>query len=251
MTKKEMLEMLHALDAALKSPLTIAITGASALIIRGNISRSSNDIDVLVASDRLDRGYIKDILGKIAVKYHLKNDWIDTRPTEATFKDLPDYKPDLQKLEGDFKYLQPYIISKADSVITKFAHFTNIRQWDKGDIKETRFSEDDYKSIRKKLGDLSRKDPERALRIEIEFKAIKKEFIKTEEGFSFSNSEEVARYAKKRHGIILDNSYKKQIDEDCSDMRSSYEKAIIDIDHAALDTILKTKSKGLDNGMDL
>ena len=246
-----MLEMLHALDAELKSPLTIAITGASALIMRGNISRSSNDIDVLVASDRLDRGHLKDILGKIAVKYHLKNDWIDTRPAEATFKDLPDYKPDLQKLKGDFKYLKPYIISKADSVITKFAHFTNIRQWDKSDIKETRFSEDDYKSIRKKLDDLSMKDPERALRIEIEFKAVKKEFIKTEEGFSFSNSEEVARYAKKRHGIILDNSHKKQIDEDCSNMRSSYEKAIIDIDRAALDKILKTKSKGLDNGMDL
>ena len=32
MTKKEMLEMLHALDAALKSPFKIAITGASALI---------------------------------------------------------------------------------------------------------------------------------------------------------------------------------------------------------------------------
>jgi hypothetical protein len=244
MTKKEMLEMLHALDAALKSPLKIAITGASALIIRGSISRSSNDIDILVASDRLDRGHLKDVLGKIAVKYHLKNDWIDTRPTEATFKDLPDYKPDLQKLEGDFKHLQPYIISKADSVITKFAHFTNIRQWDKGDIKETQFSEDDYKSIRKKLGDLSRKDPERALRVEIEFKAIKKEFIKTEEGFSFSNSEEVARYAKKRHGIVLDNNHKKQLDDDCSKLRSSYEKAIIDIDRAALDKIVKTKSKG-------
>lgn len=79
MTKKEMLEMLHALDAALKSPLKIAITGASALIIRGSISRSSNDIDILVASDRLDRGHLKDVLGKIAVKYHLKNDWIDNR----------------------------------------------------------------------------------------------------------------------------------------------------------------------------
>ena len=150
MTKEEMIEMLHALDAELKSPLKIEITGASALIISGSISRSSNDIDVLGASDRLDQGHIKNVLNKIATKYHLTNDLIDTRPKELTLKDLPDYKPDLQKLKGNFKYLQPYIISKADSVITKFAHYENIRQWDKGDIKEAQFSDDDYKSIRKK-----------------------------------------------------------------------------------------------------
>lgn len=34
MTKKEMIEMLHALDKELKHPLKIVITGASALIIR-------------------------------------------------------------------------------------------------------------------------------------------------------------------------------------------------------------------------
>ena len=250
MTKKEMLEMLHALDAELKSPLKIVITGASSLIIRGSISRSSNDIDVLGASDHLDQGHIKNVLNKIATKYHLTNNWIDTRPMESTFRDLPDYKPDLQKLEGNFKYLQPYIISKADSVITKFAHYTNIRQWDKGDIKETQFSDDDFKSIWKKLNDLSKKDPERSLRIEIEFKAIKREFIKTKEGFSFSNSQEVSQYAKKRYGIILDERFKKQLDDDVLNMRSSYEKAIINIDFMALEKI-KNKRKGHDYGMDI
>jgi hypothetical protein len=122
MTKNEMLDMLHALDAELNAPLQITITGASALIIRGCISRSSNDIDILTASDHLNQSPLKEIVKKIAFKYNLQSDWIDTRPSEATFRDLPDYKPDLQKLEGNFKYLQPYIISKAcgcrsDSII--------------------------------------------------------------------------------------------------------------------------------------
>ena len=47
-----MVEMLHALDAELTAPLRIVITGASALIIQGCISRSSNDIDVLTASNQ-------------------------------------------------------------------------------------------------------------------------------------------------------------------------------------------------------
>jgi hypothetical protein len=251
MTRNEMLGMLHALDAALKAPLQIVITGASALIIRGCISRSSNDINVLRSSEHLDQGPLKDIVNKIAAKYNLKSDWIDTRPSEATFIDLPDYKPDLQKVEGNFKYLQLFIISKADSVITKFAHYTNIRQWDRGDIKATDFSDDDYGCVRKKLDDLSKKDHERALRIELEFKSVKPDFIKTEEGFSFSNSNEVALYAKKRHGIILDNSYLKQLDDDALNMRTSYQKAIIDIDNAALDKIVKTKSKDSDYGPDL
>ena len=88
------------------------------------------------------------------------------------------------------------------------------------------------------------------MRIEIEFKAIKREFIKTKEGFSFSSSEEVSQYAKKRYGIILDESFKKQLDDDVLNMRSSYEKAIIDIDFMALEKIKKQK-KGHDYGMDI
>ena len=94
MTKNEMVEMLHALDAELTAPLQIVITGASALIIRGCISRSSNDIDVLTASTQLNLGPLKEIVVKIAAKYNLQSDWIDTRPSEATFRDLPDYTPD-------------------------------------------------------------------------------------------------------------------------------------------------------------
>jgi hypothetical protein len=241
MTQNEMLDMLHALDAELTHPLELIITGASALILRGLISRSSNDIDILKSSDRLNQGYLKDVLKKIAEKYHLNNDWIDIRPIEETFKDLPEYKPDFKKLEGKFKYLQPYVISKADSVITKFARYTNIRQWDKKDIKAIQFSENDFKKLRKKLSILRKNDPERALRIEIEFKSIKPDFIKTGAGFSFSNSEEVAQYAKNKYGISLDESFKKHLDEDVLNLNSSYEKAIIEIDISALDKIKKTK----------
>jgi len=239
MTKNEMIEMLYVFDSELKSPLEIVVTGASALIIRGCISRASNDIVILSASDRLDQGYLKELVVKIALKFNLNNNWIDIRSEEATFRDLPGFEPDLEKLEGAFKYLQPYIISKADSVITKFAHFTNIRQWDRGDIKATDFNDEDFCHVRRKLDILSKTDPERALRIEIEFKSCKREFIKTDEGFSFTKSDEVVRYAKKRYGMVLDNSYKKQLDDDVLNMRTSYEKAIITIDVAALDEIVK------------
>ena len=185
----------------------------------------------------------KEIVTRIAAKYNLQSNWIDTRPSEATFRDLPDYKPDLYKLEEIFNYLEPYIISKADSVLTKFAHFTNIRQWDRGDIKAVDFSDDDYQSVRKKLADLGKKDPERALRIEIEFKSVKPDFIRTDDGFSFSNSNEVAQYARIRYGIILDDSFKNQLDYDALNMRYSYEKAIIAIDTMALDTLIKSNLK--------
>jgi hypothetical protein len=248
MNKQEMIEALYALDAELKSPLKIAITGASALILGSSIARSSNDIDVLRASDRLDQGDLKEAIRKIGVKYNLKEDWLNSKAEEGTFRDLPEYKPDLQpmKLERPLKYLQPFIISKADSVITKFAHFSNIRQWDKGDIKETQFGEEDFKDLRRKLAEVSKRDPERALRIEVEFKYIKPEFIKNEDSFSYSNSEEVAQYAKKRYGIILDKTYLQQLDNDVRNMHNSYEKAIIEIDNTAIAKIVKEKDYGKD-----
>jgi hypothetical protein len=251
MKQIEMLEMLYALDAELMGPLTIVITGASALIIRGNVSRTSNDIDILKSSEDLDHGYIKECIERIAVRKKLNRDWIDTRPVKETFKDLPGYIPDLEELIPDrkFKNLRPFIISKADSVITKLARFQNIRSWDIGDIRETAFSDKDYIRITEKLRELTRTDPERALRIEIAFKGIKKDFIKTEDGFSFSSSNEVAEYGKKRYGIILEKEYLMQIDRDAADMTSSYEKAIIDIDKMALDRIIKERNH--EHGMEI
>jgi len=157
----------------------------------------------------------------------------------------------LVRLKGDFKYLEPFIISKADSVITKFARFTNIRSWDEADIKATEFSENDLKMIQKKLDELFLKNPERALRIEIKFKATKPEFIKTEDGFRYSNGSEVALYALKRYGIKVDNSYKNNLDEDVINSDGSYEKAIIEVDNIELAKILKKNNKGKNHGMDI
>lgn len=251
MKQIEMIEMLYALDAELREPLTIVITGASALIIRGNISRASNDIDILKSSENLDRGYIKEIINKIAAKKGLNGDWIDTRPAEATFKDLPGYRPDLEALKQEKKFinLQPFIISKADSVITKLAHFQNIRSWDISDIKETPFSNNEFARVKEKIEELRKTDPERALRIEIAFKGIKKDFIKTEDGFSFSNTKEIAEYGKRRYGIVLDRDYLMQVDHGIAAMTYSYEKAIIDIDTMALDLIIKEKNH--ERGMDI
>jgi hypothetical protein len=168
---------------------------------------------------------------------------MDTRPIESTFKDLPGYRPDLEELkpERKFKNLQVFIISKADSVITKLAHFQNIRSWDIGDIKEMRFSDREYMRLKEKLGELNNTDPERALRIEIAFKGIKKDFIKTDDGFSFSSGKEISEYGKKRYGIILDREFLLQIDHGVAALTYSHEKAVIDIDKMALDRIKKEK----------
>ncbi|MDR0307623.1 MAG: hypothetical protein LBI42_12415 [Chitinispirillales bacterium] len=50
MHKEEMLKMLHEIDAELEKPLHIAISGASALLLRGSISRATSDIDILEIS---------------------------------------------------------------------------------------------------------------------------------------------------------------------------------------------------------
>jgi len=221
-----MLEVLQAFDRELEKPLRIVITGASALIIQGSISRVSTDIDVLNASEDLRQAGIKRAIEKLAIKYSLDQKWLNDDARE-TFEDLPGYEPDVIGVDGKFRYLEPFIISKADSVITKFARYTNIRSWDISDIKETEFNDSDFRSLRKKLEELYMKDPERALRIEIEFKAIKPEFIKTGEGFNFSSSSEVELYASKRYGIKLDEPFKKHLDLDVLNLNSSYRKAVV------------------------
>jgi hypothetical protein len=57
--------------------------------------------------------------------------------------------------------------------------------------------------LRQKQDDLYTRDPELSLRIEIQFKSIRPEFIKTEEGFRYSIASEIALYASKRYGIHL------------------------------------------------
>jgi hypothetical protein len=242
LNREQMLEILQAFDRELERPIKIIITGAAALIIQGCVSRVSRDIDVLNASDDIKQEAFKKIIEKIAVKYSLDQNWLNDDAQE-TFKDLPGYQPDLIRVKGKFKHLDPYIISKADSVITKFARYTNIRSWDISDIRETPFDEKDFITIRKKLGELFKKDPERSLRIEIEFKAIKPEFIKTENGFSYTNSSEVAHYAFKRFGIKVDAPFKKHLDQDVMNLNSSYAKAVIDIDTMALKQIVTAKEK--------
>jgi len=245
-----MLEVLQAFDRELEKPLRIVITGASALIIQGCISRVSKDIDVLKASDDIGQASIKRSIEKLAIKYSLDQNWLNDDAKE-TFKDLPGYQPDLIRVQGKFEHLDPFIISKADSVITKFARFTNIRSWDLSDIKETTFNDDDFSSLRRKLDELYANDPERSLRIEIEFKAIKPKFIKTAEGFNYSNSSEVAQYAFERFGIKLDEPFRKLLDEEVLNLGASYEKAIIDIDKMALKQIVNEKRKDPDHGMDI
>lgn len=250
LNRERMIKMLEAFDKELDKPLKLAITGASALIIQDCITRASKDIDILNASDDLTKDGFKRIIEKLAIQYGLDHEWLNNK-AKITYEDLPDYKPDLVWINGDFKFLEPFVISKADSVITKFARFTNIRPWDEQDIRTTQFDNEDFKMIRRKLEELFLKDPERSLRIEIKFKSLKPEFIKTEDGFKYSNSAEIGHYAFKRYGIILEDKFQKYLDEDALNLNTSFDKAVIDIDNMALKKILKEKNKGKEYGLDL
>lgn len=89
------------------------------------------------------------------------------------------------------------------------------------------------------------------MRIEIEFKSLKPDFIKTEEGFRYSNSHEIAKYAQERYGFELEENYLKQLDEDALNVGSrTYVNAVLETDYKALQQIIKRKSKGHDHGMD-
>ena len=116
-----------------------------------------------------------------------------------------------------------------DSIITKFAIYGNIRSWDLLDIENTN-DDDDLKLFRKKLDELYKTNKEAALRIEIQFKSIKPDFIKTEDGFKFSRASEVAQYALKRYGVILSIDQQNNLDSDVKNLNSTYEKAIIKVD---------------------
>lgn len=250
MNREKMVRMLEAFDRELNRPLKIAITGASALIINGAITRTSKDIDLLGASEDIKKDPYPGIIEKIAREYELDHEWINER-AKITFNHLPDYKPDLILLKGNFKYLEPYMISKADSVITKFAKYDNIRSWDLMDIMQTSFSDDDMKLFRKKINDLYKKNPEISLRIEIQFKSIKPEFIRTEDGFRFSKASEIAQYASKRYGVILSIEQQNYIDTEVNNFNSTYEKAIIEVDNLVLSQILKNKKKEVSHDLEL
>ena len=250
MNREKMIKALEAFDQELHQPLKIAITGASALIINGAITRSSRDIDLLGSSEDLKKDPYPGIIMKIAEKYELNEEWINER-AKITLDYLPGYKPDLILLKGNFKHLEPYMISKADSIITKFAIYGNIRSWDLLDIENTKFDDDDLKLFRKKLDELYKTNKEAALRIEIQFKSIKPDFIKTEDGFKFSRASEVAQYALKRYGVILSIDQQNNLDSDVKNLNSTYEKAIIKVDLFALNRILKNKKKEVSNELEL
>ena len=165
MNREKMIKVLEAFDQELHQPLKIAITGASALIINGAITRSSRDIDLLGSSEDLKDPY-PGIIMKIAEKYELNEEWINER-AKITLDYLPGYKPDLILLKGNFKHLEPYMISKADSIITKFAIYGNIRSWDLLDIENTKFDDDDLKLFRKNSMNYIRQT--RKLHLELKF----------------------------------------------------------------------------------
>jgi len=117
MHREEMLKMLHEIDAELTLPLEIGIAGASALVLNGSISRTTSDLDIYKATPDITQ--FQEIIDKLALKNHLNNNWIDTRVSDMISKYLPEYEIDSERVEGDFKFLKPYIISKVDCVITK------------------------------------------------------------------------------------------------------------------------------------
>jgi uncharacterized membrane protein len=79
MNQEKMIKMLEAFDQELNRPLRLIIKGASALIINGAITRPSKDIDVLGASEDINKDPYPKIIEKIAREYSLDHQWINER----------------------------------------------------------------------------------------------------------------------------------------------------------------------------
>jgi len=120
--------------------------------------------------------------------------------------------------------------------------YENIRSWDKQDLKAIPFSNADYEQLQLKLDNLSSINRELALRIEIGFKTLRPEFIKTADGFSYSSSKEIAEYSRRRYGIELEEKHLEQLDDDAKNTGNKvYLKAILDVDYKALEGMTTKK----------
>jgi hypothetical protein len=234
MNRQNMLSMLMAFDEELDKPLTIVITGASALIIRNIVIRQSGDIDILRASEDINAPKLHEMILKLSERFSLPPAWMND-DAKKTLELLPkEYKFDLIKVEGDFKKLLPYVISTPDSVISKLVLFENIRPWDVSDIMALNFTELEIAAVKSKLEFIHRKDPALSLNIEIAFKKIRPDLVLTKEGFSFSTVKEVAEYAKSRYKLRISKNRLDVWDSAIKNMETTFPKIIVEIDSMAL-----------------
>jgi hypothetical protein len=182
------------------------------------------------------------------------------------FKHIPeDYAPDTDPIKGEnFKFLKPKVISKADFVITKLAHHQNIRQWDIADLKSLNLHENDVRSIFHKLDRIAEKLLYDALMIEGNFKSIRSDLVKDENGFSYTINT-IAEYAIKRYKVkfpdtavsnwkeMLDNVTMKagaiiaKIDLTAAELINNGDRAMVKFDK----NYRFFREKSMDHGLDL
>ena len=211
--KKKMIKLLKSLDKGLDKPLEIVISGASALILQGMGNRTSLDVDIIKSSEQIKGTRLEELINEIGLKNGVSSDWMNDK-AKITFNYLPeDYHLNTKELKEGFDKLQPFIISKADSVITKLAFIENIRTWDIKDIRQMDLNSEDVESIYEKVQTIGKNDPERAQRIEIAFKNIRPELIVNKDGFSYTNIEEIEDYAYTKYSIIIKEDLKSRFFE--------------------------------------
>jgi hypothetical protein len=200
MARQRMIKLLHELDKELKVSLEIEICGASCAILNHGLDRTSTDIDVMRSSIPFSKEEIIKAIQVVAAQNATEQLWINDDAKDL-FKHIPaDYRPDTSPIHGEeFDKLHPKVISKADFVITKLAHYERIRQWDISDIRTLKIGKTDELSIYKKLDSIATKQQYNALMIEGNFKVIRGDLVKTDSGYSFANANEIAEYAYKRY----------------------------------------------------
>jgi hypothetical protein len=253
MNKEKIISMLHELDGHLSKDgvrLEIAVCGASALLLQGSILRETTDIDLIKASSVLNNKEVKEAISMVGINNRESIAWLNNEAEEYLSLHIPKtYKPEVIRMEKSLKNINLYCISNPDIVITKLADTDNMRRHDFVDIEKMKLSEKDAESVYKKISEIGKESPIQALKMEINFKRCRPEYIKTNEGFGFTNVDELQQYAISRHGLRLSDSNIEEMKENIQNGHPSIKDIVLSIDKLGLAKLEAKKDKNYDMGL--
>ena len=160
--KTEILKLLKEFDTLLNEPLEIIICGGAAGILSHGYSRATMDIDIVNSIPKLST--VESAIINIAEKYEISKKWLNDG-----VKGFVDYLPDdfrkrIIAIEGNFKFLKVFTLSKIDLLIMKLAAF---RPEDLKDIELMEIGKNELSLIKTTLTKISSFDKKKAYLIEM------------------------------------------------------------------------------------
>jgi len=243
LTYDDMIRLLKKLDSQLQEPLSICVTGASAIILRGeDLMRNTQDIDLTSTDKDLEETGITKLISKIGHEENVDTDWLNDR-AKICLKFLPDeYEIITHPLPSDIKFskLSVSIIDPIETVVTKLAQVDYIRGKDEGDIQNLPLTPKETLALYERFNEIQKYDEVRGLSMEIAFKNLRTELVLNNYGERFYSAEEIAEYAAERYDRCLSVSEKSEIQDRIHGEQDGAAKAIIEIDRAHL-VIIKAR----------